>query len=75
MLNAVMPEHTARGNEVIHEIVSASEFGVIQKKLSPWEAVYRISALRKAALYGSVKSTCSTFAPSTSQKLSKRPCV
>src|SRR5712664_746657 len=50
MLKAVMLEHTVRRKEVIHEIVSASEFGVIQKKLSPWEAVYRISALRKAAI-------------------------
>jgi NitT/TauT family transport system permease protein len=50
MLNSVRSEPAARSKEVIHEIVSASEFGVVQKKLSPWEAVYQISALRKGVI-------------------------
>lgn len=57
MLNAVMQKNTpapdatpVRNKEVIHEIVSASQFGVVQKKLSPWETVYQISAVRKAAI-------------------------
>ena len=50
MLNAVMPQTSVRSKEVIHQIVSASEFGVIEKKLSSWEAVYQIGALRKAAI-------------------------
>ena len=50
MLNSVRSQPSIRSQEVIHEIVSASEFGVIQKKLSPWEAVYRIGALRKGVI-------------------------
>jgi len=57
MLNAVMQKNApapaetpVRNKEVIHEIVSASQFGVVQKKLSPWETVYQISAVRKAAI-------------------------
>jgi NitT/TauT family transport system permease protein len=50
MLDSVMSEPTVRSQEVIHEIVSASEFGVIQKKLSPWEAVYQVGALRKGLI-------------------------
>jgi NitT/TauT family transport system permease protein len=55
MLNAAIPEmpvrsKEARSKEVIYEVVSAAEFGVVQKKLSAWEAVYQISAVRKAAI-------------------------
>jgi NitT/TauT family transport system permease protein len=53
MLNAVMQQPqpaSVRSKEVIHEIVSASEFGVVQKKLSPWEAIYQVSAVRKGAI-------------------------
>jgi NitT/TauT family transport system permease protein len=50
MLDAVMPQNARRSKEVIHDIVSASEFGVIQKKLSTWESVYQIGAVRKAAI-------------------------
>jgi NitT/TauT family transport system permease protein len=50
MLNSVRSDPNVRSKEVIHEIVSASEFGVIQKKLSPWEAVYQVSALRKGVI-------------------------
>ncbi|MGH8420015.1 MAG: ABC transporter permease [Pseudomonas sp.] len=53
MFNAVTPQSqpsSGRSKEVIHEIVSSSEFGVIQKKLSPWEAIYQVSAVRKGAI-------------------------
>lgn len=50
MLNAVMKEPVERSKEVIHQIVSAEEFGVVEKKLSVWEAVYQISGLRKAVI-------------------------
>jgi NitT/TauT family transport system permease protein len=50
MLDSVRSEPTLRSKEVIHQIVSASEFGVVQKKLSPWEAVYQVGALRKGLI-------------------------
>lgn len=50
MLNAVVREPAVRSKEVIHEIVSAQEFGVVEKKLSVWESVYQISALRKGLI-------------------------
>jgi NitT/TauT family transport system permease protein len=50
MLDSVRSEPTLRSKEVIHPIVSASEFGVVQKKLSPWEAVYQVGALRKGLI-------------------------
>lgn len=50
MLNAVVREPAVRSKEVIHEIVSAQEFGVVEKKLSVWESVYQISAIRKGLI-------------------------
>lgn len=50
MLNAVVREPAVRSKEVIHEIVSAQEFGVVEKKLSVWESVYQISAVRKGLI-------------------------
>ena len=50
MLNAVVREPAVRSKEVIHGIVSAQEFGVVQKKLSVWESVYQISAIRKGLI-------------------------
>jgi len=50
MLNAVLREPALRSKEVIHEIVSAQEFGVVEKKLSVWESVYQISAIRKGLI-------------------------
>lgn len=50
MLNAVAREPAVRSKEVIHEIVSAQEFGVVEKKLSVWESVYQISAIRKGLI-------------------------
>lgn len=50
MLNAVVREPAVRSKEVIHEIVSAQEFGVVAKKLSVWESVYQISAIRKGLI-------------------------
>jgi NitT/TauT family transport system permease protein len=45
-----MNDRPKRPKEVLYEVVSAAEFGVVQKKLSAWEAVYQISAVRKAAI-------------------------
>lgn len=50
MLNAVAMEPAVRSKEVIHEIVSAQEFGVVEKKLSVWESVYQIGAIRKGLI-------------------------
>ena len=50
MLDSVRADPVGRSKEVIHEVVSASEFGVIQKKLSPWEAMYQVTALRKGVI-------------------------
>jgi len=50
MLNAVAREPAVRSKEVIHEIVSAQEFGVVEKKLSVWESVYQIGAIRKGLI-------------------------
>lgn len=50
MLNAVVREPAVRSKEVIHEIVSAQEFGVVEKKLSVWESVYQIGAIRKGLI-------------------------
>ena len=50
MLNAVSREPAVRSKEVIHEIVSAQEFGVVEKKLSVWESVYQINAIRKGLI-------------------------
>jgi NitT/TauT family transport system permease protein len=50
MLNAAVREPAVRSKEVIHEIVSAREFGVVEKKLSVWESVYQISAIRKGLI-------------------------
>jgi NitT/TauT family transport system permease protein len=36
--------------EIYREPVSAAQFGVVQKKLSTWETVYQIGALRKAVI-------------------------
>jgi NitT/TauT family transport system permease protein len=36
--------------EIYHKPVSAAQFGVVQKKLSTWETVYQIGALRKAVI-------------------------
>jgi len=50
MLNAIAMEPAVRSKEVIHEIVSAQEFGVVEKKLSVWESVYQIGAIRKGLI-------------------------
>src|SRR6476660_3096037 len=36
--------------DVFRETIDASQFGVVEKPLSPWERIYNISAVRKAAI-------------------------
>jgi NitT/TauT family transport system permease protein len=36
--------------EIIHEPVSASAFGIVEKPLSTWERISNVGAVRKAAL-------------------------
>ncbi|MFL6676610.1 MAG: ABC transporter permease [Massilia sp.] len=69
MLNPAMSEPAVRSKEVIHEIVSASEFGVIQKKLSPWEAVYQVGALRKGVILAVLALIWEVYARSVNNPL------